>query len=168
MQVANEISIDQIKATRLASEGVIKHVADVRLLVTHDVPEDQMYGLMLKQAREYLRTPQLDRGVVRINNSNFTTIFDPNGNVEIQHANGHYNIKSPILMVIHEYIKKVPGLVYGFSEEHVIEVILRLSVARTELLSAKTKAVEPTTVFETPEEIRSDGVHQSELKIRRR
>jgi hypothetical protein len=92
MQVANDLTLTQLKSTRLASEGIIKHVADVRLLVPCDIPDDAMYDLLLRQARDYLDTPQLDRGVVRIKNSNFTTVYDPDGVVEIQHAHGHRNV----------------------------------------------------------------------------
>jgi hypothetical protein len=77
----------------------------------------------------------LDRGVVRINNSNYTAVYDGEGTVEIQHATGHQTLKSPIMTVIHEYIKKTPGTIYGFHEEHVIEVVLRLSVCRTDLVN---------------------------------
>ena len=151
MQVANDITLTQLKSTRLASEGVVKHVADVRLLVPSDIPDDVMYDLLIKQARNYLNTPQLDRGVVRINNSNFTTVYDPEGSIEIQHAHGHKSEKSPILTVIHEYIKKTPGYMYGFTEEHVIEVILRLSVVRTDILhSSSYKLPTIESIVETP------------------
>lgn len=133
--VANDLTLSQLKETRLASDGVLKHVADVRLLIPNDFPSDQMYDLLIRQARDYLNIHQLDRGVIKIKNSVFTTVFDPEGVVEIQHANGHRTVPSPIMTVIHEYIKKTPGTMWGFTEERVIEVILRLSVCRTTLIT---------------------------------
>jgi hypothetical protein len=52
------------------------------------------------------------------------------------------------MTVIHEYIKKTPGTVWGYTEEHVIEVILRLSVVRTDLLHTSSYEMQDQPVAE--------------------